>query len=59
MTLAAPQFSEVEVEGRGAVIEVRPPCWQVSHFARCDGDDVALFGFGNNPLVLPSSCWGT
>ena len=46
----APQFSEVEVEGRGKVIEVTSSGQGNVSIAPADGDDVALFGFGNNPL---------
>ena len=46
----APQFSEVEVEGRGAVIEVTSSGQGNISIGPADGDDVALFGFGNNPL---------
>ena len=45
-----PSFSDVAVDGRGTVLDIRSDGQGTVSIAAEDGDPIALFGFGNNPL---------
>ena len=45
-----PSFADVSVDGRGTVLDIRSDGQGTVSLAAEDGDPIALFGFGNNPL---------